>query len=217
MTAPTRFPSSYPRIVGPALAAVAALGLAACATSKVDAEWTDPSIRGQATSLRGSSVLVACEAPDVAIRNICQDQLAAEVTARGAKPLLVPPETALTRDRSLDQQLLPTARTSGATAVLVVTLTPVATENDRPSLSFGLGGLGFGGGSAVGGGVGVSTPVGAGRVSTGYSANGRISDVASGRLLWSATAVEPPSKDLGSQFGALSVHVLDSASRAGLF
>lgn len=210
----SRFASRGARLAT-GFAAVAAL--AACATSTVDAEWTDPSVRGQVTSLRGSKVLVACEAPDVAIRNICQERLASEVTARGALPLFVAPDTVLVRDRSLDQQLLTSARASAAKAVLVVTLTPVATENNRPSFSFGLGGLGFGGGSAVGGGVGVTAPVGEGRVSTGYSANGRITDVSSGRLVWTATAVEPPSKDLGTQFGALSIAVLDSASRAGLF
>ena len=96
------------------------LTLGACATSKVDAEWTDPALRGQAMSLRGTNVLVACEAPDVAVRNICQDRLAAEVRARGATPVFVAPDTVLTRDRSLDQQLLGSAAKVNARAVLVV-------------------------------------------------------------------------------------------------
>ncbi len=198
-------------------AIAATLVLSACASSKVDAEWTDPALRGRTPSLRGTTVLVACEAPDVAIRNICQEQLAAEVTARGATPVFAAPDLALTRDRALDQQLLPGAKASNARAVLVLTLTPAASENNRPSLSFGLGGLGFGGGSAVGGGVGVTAPVGEGRVVTGFAANGRITDVSTGRLVWTATAVAPPSKDLDVQFGTLSIAVLDSASKAGLF
>ena len=195
-----------------------AASLAACATSsKVDAEWTDPALRGQMISLRGAAVLVACEAPDVAVRNVCQDRLAAEVTARGARPVAVPPGTMLLRDQPLDQQLVPAARSAGARAVLVVALTPVATADDRPSVSFGIGGFGLGGRSAVGGGLGVSTPVGDGRVVTGFSANGRITEAGSGRLLWTATRAAPPSKDLGVQLGTLSIAVLDSAARAGLF
>ena len=200
------------------IATIAALSaLAACATSKVDAEWTDPALRGQVTSFRGANVLVACEAPDVAVRNICQDRLAAEVRARGATPVFVAPDTVLTRDRALDQQLLGGAAKAGARAVLVVSLTPVASERDGPSLSFGIGGFGLGSSSAVGGGVGVTTPVGEGRVVTGYAANGRLTDVATGRLVWTASRAAPPSKDLDAQFGTLSAAVLDSATRAGFF
>ena len=198
--------------------AALALGVGACAaTSNVDAEWTDSSLRGQATSFRGANVLVACEAPDVAVRNVCQDRLAAEVRARGATPVFVAADTVIVRDRPLDQQLLAGAARSNARAILVVTLTPVATENDRPSLSFGIGGFGLGSSSAVGGGVGVSTPVGEGRVVTGFAANGRLTDVASGRLSWTASRAAPPSKDLEAQFGTLSAALLDSAARAGFF
>jgi len=208
---------SRPPLAATAVALIVTLGIAACATSKVDAEWVDPASRGQLSSLRGANVLVACEAPDVAVRNVCQEQVAAEVTVRGAKPIFVSPDTPLTRDRALDQQLIGNARNADAKAILVVTLTPVATEDDRPSVSFGIGGLGFGRGSAVGGGVGVTAPIGEGRVATGYAANGRITDVTSGRLVWTASRAAPPSSDLPSQLGTLSIAVLDSAARAGLF
>ena len=39
-------------------------------------------------NVRGASVLVACEAPDLTVQRICEDQLAAAVPARGAKPTL---------------------------------------------------------------------------------------------------------------------------------
>lgn len=214
MKLPIRFASPVSGVATLSLA----LLLSACATSsKVDAEWTDPALRGQMTSLRGTSVMVACEAPDLAVRNVCQDQLAAEVTARGARPIAVPPGTPLVRDQALDQQLVPAARAAGARAIVVVALTPVATEDDRPSISLGLGGFGFGGRSGVGGGLGVSAPVGEGRVATGFSANGRITEAGTGRLLWTATRAAPPSQDLDRQLGSLSVAVLDSAARAGLF
>jgi hypothetical protein len=78
-----------------------------------------------------------------------------------------------------------------------------------------LGGIGFGRHSA--GGVGVSVPVGGGQVSTGYSANGRVTDVATGRLMWSARASTPPSGDVNAQIAELSKAVLDAAGQAGLF
>ena len=200
---------------------VAAVSVAAvvggCASSPISAEWVDPALRGQVPSLRGARVLVACEAPDVAVRNVCQDRLADQVRAKGASPSFVAPDLVLTRDRSLDQQLVPVAQRDGDRAVLVVSLTPIASENERPSLSFGIGGFGFGGGSVGGGGVGVTTPVGEGRVVTGYGANARISDAAAGRLIWTASASAPPSKDLDAQLRDLSVGLIDSATKAGLF
>ena len=189
--------------------------LAACAsTPQLDAQWTDPSLGAHSSLLRGAKVLVACDAFDVAVRQVCQDQLASEVVARGATPVFVAANTQLLTDRALDNQLLPSARTADAKAVLVVTLTPASADvNSGPS--FSIGGFGFGRGSAVG--VGVSAPLGGGRVTTGFAANGRVTDVSTGRLVWTASAAAPPSADLSAQFAALSKVVLDSAEKAGLF
>lgn len=206
---------TLPHPLGYLSVAATALVLSACASSPhIEAQWTDPGLGARSSLLRGANVLVACEARDVAIRNICQDQLAAEVQVRGGKPIFVAPDTQLFADRALDQQLLPGARKSDAKAVLVMTLTPVATDAGS-GLSLGVGGFGFGRGSAIGGGI--SAPVGGTRIETGFSANGRVTDVATGRLVWTASAVAPPSSDLEAQFGALSVTVLDSAAKAGLF
>jgi hypothetical protein len=65
--------------------------------------------------------------------------------------------------------------------------------------------------------MGVSAPVGGGRVTAGYSGNGRITDVSSGRLVWTAKATSPPSADVNAQMADLSRLVLDAAGRAGLF
>lgn len=191
------------------------LSVAACAaTPRLDAQWTDPNIGSDAKLLRGAQVMVACEAPDLAVRQVCQERLAAEVRARGARPLFVAPDTVLTRTSAIDTQLIPGARAASAKAVLVMTLTPVATDTS-PGLSIGIGGFGFGRGSALGGGV--SAPIGGGGITTGFSANGRVTDATSGRLVWTASAVAPPSENLDAQFTALSKAVLDSAQRAGLF
>ena len=194
---------------------IAGTVLASCAsTPQLEAQWTDPSLVAHSGLLRGAKVLVACDAFDVAVRQVCQEQLAAEVVARGATPVFIDSKTPFLADRSLDAQLLPGARTADAKAVLVVTLTPSSVDADSGP-SFSIGGFGFGRNSAVG--VGVSAPIGGARVATGFSANGRVTDVVTGRMVWTASAAAPPSTDLSAQFAALAKTVLDSANKAGLF
>jgi hypothetical protein len=54
-------------------------------------------------------------------------------------------------------------------------------------------------------------------VSAGYSANARITNVASGRLMWTAKASSPPSGDLNGQLTELAKAVVEAAGKAGLF
>jgi len=194
-----------------ASAAIAAL--AGCASGpQLDAQWTDPSL-GQ-NLLRGARVLVACDAYELVVRQICQDQLASEVVARGATPVFVGPNTPIATDRALDPQLLPAARDAGARAIMVMTVA-VAIQDVSSGVSVGIGGFGFGHNSAAG--VGVSAPIGGGRVTSGYSANGRVTDVPSGRLVWTAKATSAPSADVNAQMGELSRAVLGAAEKSGLF
>ena len=198
-----------------ALVSVAAT-LAACASGPpIDAEWTSPELGAKSSLLRGANVLVACEAPDVAVRNVCQDQLAQQLAARGARPVFVSGDTRFTADRAIDEQLLPGARSASTKAIVVLSLRPVATDTGGSGFSLGFGGFGFGRNSALG--IGASVPVGGTRIATGFSANGRITDVSTGKLVWTASAASPPSEDLKAQFTDLSDAVLDSATRAGLF
>ena len=195
------------------LLALTGLVLTACASGpQVDAQWSDAQLG--AGYLRGARVLVACDAAELVLRQICQDQLAGEVVARGASPVFAAPSFAVATDRALDGQLLPAARDAGAKAVMVMTVA-VAVSDVSPGFSIGIGGFGMGRNSA--GGVGVSAPIGGGRVTSGYSANGRVTDVASGRLFWTAKATATPSSDLNAQMGELSKTVLGAADKAGLF
>ena len=197
-----------------AAVAVAAL-LGACAsTPQLDAQWTDPQLGAQTGFLHGATVLVVCDAYDLVVRQLCQEQVASEVVAHGATPVFAAPETPIATDRAVDGQLLPAARTAGAKALLVVTIAPALTDVS-PGFSIGIGGFGFGRNSALG--VGVSAPIGGSRVTTGYSANGRVTDVATGRLLWAARAVTPPSPDVNAQLGELSKTLLGAADKTGLF
>lgn len=192
---------------------VAALAFAGCASGpQLDAQWSDPQLG--AGYLHGARVLVACDAAELVVRQICQDQLASEVVARGASPVFVAPDFAVATDRAIDGQLLPAARQAGAKAVMVMTVA-VAVNDVSPGFSIGIGGFGFG--SHSGGGVGVTAPIGGGRVTPGYSANGRVTDVASARLFWTAKATAAPSSDVAAQMGDLSKAVLGAADKAGLF
>jgi hypothetical protein len=207
--------STFPHIAATALAVATTALLTACASGPtVTTQWTDPQLGARSGLLRGARVLIACNADDRTVLQICQDQLAAEVVARGATPVLAAADTVLTNDRAIDGQLLPSARRDNARALFVITLAPASTERS-PGLSIGIGGFGIGRNSGVG--VGVSAPVGGGRVTTGYAANGRVTDAGSGRLVWSATASAPPSADLPAQFAALAKTVVGSADQAGLF
>jgi hypothetical protein len=199
-------------------AALAAVLLASgCATGpQLDAQWADPSATYPGY-LRGARVLVACDAAEFVVRQICQDHLASEVTARGGTALQAPRDMAFAPDRSAEVQLMPEAHAANAKALVVMTVAVALTEVSGNSFSFGIGGFGYGGGGGgVGVGVGGTVPTGT-AVNAGYTASGRIADASNGRVLWVAKATSPPSPDVGAQMAALSRVVLDAAQKAGMF
>lgn len=196
-----------------ATAACAAL-LVGCATTQVDAQWRSTEL--PPSYLRGATVLVSCETGEDVIKRICEDQVGADLRARGLRVIVAAPGalTAGGPAGPTDAQYLPLARDNGARAVFAVSV-GLASQNVSQGISIGIGGFGFG--RNVGGGVGVSAPIGGGQVSQGYAASGRVTDVASGRLMWTARASAPPSSDVNQQFTELSKSVLDAAGSAGLF
>lgn len=208
-------PIAVPRLLLTASSLVSALLLAGCASTRLDAQWVDPQL-GSATSLRGAKVMVACEAYESVVKQICQDQLAAEVTARGATPVRAPDIANPAPGRPMPaEQYFAAAREAGAKAVLSATVM-LAARDVSPGMSIGIGGFGIGTGR-VGAGVGVSVPVGGGQPTTGYATDNRITEVASGRLLWTAKASTPPSSDINAQLGSLAKTALGAAEKAGLF
>lgn len=191
------------------------LWLAGCASSQVNAQWSDPQFAGQPP--RGARVLVACQAVDLTLRRVCAERMAAQVAARGAVPVLAadpgdgpPPPN--------DDALVRAARQAGAAALLRTTVAAEsAVAAPGPSIGIGIGG--FGGGYRSGGGVGIgmSAPLGAGTMDTGFGANAALTDVASGRLMWSGRASAAPSSDVGQQLATLAQLLMDAARQAGLF
>ena len=198
--------------------AVAAIGLcgtlllAGCATKTLDAQWSDPQLTS-GNPLRGARLLVVCEAQDLVLRRICQDQVGAQVIAAGATPVASPDAAA---DASGNPaQYLAAAKAASAKAVLLTAVAPDSSVA-KPGFTVGFGLGGFGGGG-FGGGVGVSAPVGGTKVATGYAANASVTDVASGRLMWTAKATTAPSDDINSQIAELANAVVTGAGKAGLF
>lgn len=196
-----------------ALMAAVPLALVGCASTVVDTQWRNVEL--PASYLRGATVMVSCETRDEILRRICEEQVSADLSARGARPVLPARGTvAAVQPGVADAQYLPAARDSGAKAVFSVTVGASSTAVS-PGVMVSIGGFGFGRNS--GGGVGVAAPIGGGQVSNGYSASGRVTDVASGRLMWTARASTPPSSDVNAQLADLSKSVLDAADKAGLF
>jgi hypothetical protein len=193
------------------LCATLAIGLAGCASTRLDAQWSDPQLAPN--SLRGARVMVVCEAYDLAIKRICQDQMAAEVVARGGTAVPGPEATAV---RPLNNdQYLGAARDAGVKAVLTHSIT-TADVSSGSGVSIGLGAFGIGGGS-VRGGAGVSVPVGGQHTNTGYAMNSRVTEVTSGKLLWTAKATASPSSDANAQLSELNKAVFGAADKAQLF
>lgn len=206
MSRPSRLPL--------AAALAAASALVGCATTRLDAEWSDPGLKPN--MLRGSRVLIACEAYEAVVKRLCLDALSAEVVARGATPVVAPETTNPAPGRPLgDEQYLGAARNAGAKAVLTTYITP-AGVNTSPGFTIGIGGFGMGG-SGWGGGVGVSAPIGGGQVTTGFAANARLTDAASGKLVWTAKASSPPSQNVPGQIRELTKAVFNAADKSQVF
>jgi len=207
----------HPHVLVQASVALAML-LAGCASTRLDAQWSDPQLAPN--SLRGARIMIACEAYDLVIKRICQDQMASEVVARGGTPVVAPDTTNAAPGRPLgSEQYLDAARSAGAKAVLTHYVTTAdVSVNPGPSISIGIGGFGIGGGGGgVGGGVGVSAPIGGARSNVGYSISSSATDATSGRVVWTAKASSPASADVNGQLSELTKAVFGAADKAQLF
>ncbi|HSD41517.1 MAG TPA: hypothetical protein VLD36_06590 [Burkholderiales bacterium] len=201
----------------PLVALAGALLVAGCATTQVAVQWSDPEFRGR--SLRGEKVLVVCDAADVATRRVCQDQLAGQVGAAGATPVISPDVGLTAGPPPANDKTLAAARALGAKAILGATIEPdVTVVSPGPSIGIGVGGYGGSGGRSVtGGGVGIGFPIGGGQATTGYAANMVLTDVASVRMMWSSKVTTPASQNVSAQMGELARVGIEAARTAGFF
>jgi hypothetical protein len=197
---------------------VAALALlAGCASpDKVDAQWTAAQM--PATPLRGARVLVVCETSEEVLARLCLDRLAAELQQRGLQPVTSTEVAVLAPGQARDDsRYLGAARATGATALWVASVGIDAYAGDRggSGMSIGFGGFSFGRSSSVG--LGVSMPVGGGGPATAYAADARVSDVASGKLLWTARTGAGGGGDAQRQVDELLRRLVEAADKLPLY
>jgi hypothetical protein len=195
----------------------AAVLLSACATTRMDAQWTNPDYKGR--NVRGASVLVACEAPDLTVQRICEDQLAAAVSARGAKPTLNSQLSPAGSPAAGNDPYLVAAKRVGARAIVRMTLSsglPVAVDSG-PSIGIGVGG-GSGGyrGGGFGGGVGIGFPIGGARVSQAFGAETALIDPTNGATMWSGRASSSTAQDVTGQITELAQTTIEALQGTGL-
>ena len=204
-----------------ALLIVSGAGLAAgCATTEVSVQWTDPQFKGR--SLQGEKVLVVCEAPDVAIRGNCQDDIAAQLRASGATPVIGSDPGLTVGPPPANDATLAAARAAGAKAILGATIArDVTVVGGGSSIGFGIGGYSGGGGhggfSGRSAGVGVGVPVGGGMETSSYKASIVLTDVASVRLMWTGTITTAASGSVDEQIQDLTRVGVEAAREAGFF
>jgi hypothetical protein len=210
-----------PRLWWPALALVSVaftLGatLPGCAGNPIRAQWIDPAFpKG---SLKGATVLVVCDAGVVALRRICEQEVSQQLIGAGVTPVTRPElKVGATSSAQADPAVLGAAREAGAAAVLRSSVRPDATVvTPPPTVGIGVGSWG-GWSSSVGGSVGVSVPVGSSGVATAYAAEMTLTEVVSGRLIWTCTATARASANPDAQVANLAKAGVIAAQGAGVF
>lgn len=198
-------------------AALTSLALAACATTQLDAAWTNPDYSGR--NLRGAPVLVACEAQEPTLQRICEDQVAGQIAALGGAPTRSTQMAAQAPAAGTDPYVA-AARRIGARAIVRTTLNTgaVVAAPAGPTIGIGVGGGSGGrGGGWSGGFGGISFPVGGTAVSNAYTSETAMIDPANGALMWSARASSSTSQDAAGQIAELAKTAAGALKQAGFF
>lgn len=195
----------------------AALWLAGCATTEMNAQWTNPEYKGR--SLRGQSVLVACQARDFTLQQVCEDQMAAQLSANGIKAVRLPPNDPSAAAPGNDA-LIAAAQKAGATAFarVVLSVSAPVVGNSGPRIGIGVGGgsVGGGGGSYGGVGGGISFPLGGSSVTEALAADTTVVAVPAGALVWSGRATTPTGSNTTQQLSDLAKVTTEAMQGAGL-
>jgi hypothetical protein len=113
-----------------------------------------------------------------------------------------------------NEKTIAVARDLGAKAILYASLSPITTvSNSGPLMGFGFGS----GGYRSGVGFGMTLPVGSSTQtsSTSYSSDTTLTNVDSGRLIWSGKA-STISQEVPDQIASLVKISVESARKAGV-
>ena len=198
-------------------ALLSTLLLAACATTQLDAQWANPDYKGR--SLRGVPVLVACEAQDMTVQRVCEDQVSARVSALGAMPTRSSQTHAAGAPAGGNDPYVAAAKQIGARAIVRTTLTIGAVAaQPGPQIGIGVGGGSGGYGGGWGGAAGgISFPVGGSRVNSAYTGETAVIDPSNGAIMWSGRASSPATSDITQQIAEIAQTTTGALQQAGLF
>lgn len=194
---------------------MAATLLAACATPQMEAQWRDPQYA--ARSMQGRAVLVVCRGFDVTLERICEDRLAADAQAIGVRVV----RSELPRDAvafpAPNDALLRAARAVRADAILAMALerSYAAGTSSGSSVGIGVGGGSGGWGGGVGGTVGITLPVGG--TGPALASGASLTDVVTGKLVWSGRARGSGAVGEPAQVGELTRITTEALRGSGLF
>ena len=203
------------RVLPPVLAAL----FAGCATTGMNAQWTNPEFAGG--SLAGQRVLVLCQARDDTLRRVCEERWTSGLAAHGVTGI---PGYSLAGfgpgGAATPEEIANAGRAQGATAVASTQLmfSDVAVVNPGPQVGFGLGGGsgGYRGGGISFGGIGLSFPVGGATATRSLDSSTALVDLASGKVIWSGSATTSATGDTAAQIDALTRTTLEALKNAGL-
>jgi uncharacterized spore protein YtfJ len=162
-----------------------------------------------------------CNANAPAVQRICQDQIAARMLMSGVRPVMATEADLMAAEgEPIADKIFAAARRAGAHAIWAAAIAPdVTVVSPGPTIGFGIGGFGTSGGwhrsSGVGGGIGVGVSVGGEQVNTAYAADMTLTDVETGRLMWTSRITTPASQDITEQVTRLVEVGVTSAQQAG--
>jgi hypothetical protein len=189
---------------------------AGCATSGLDVQWKDP--QTPAGALKGRSVLVVCRGLDLTLERICEDQLAVDVAALGARVVRAEAMRDLPADpAAASEPLLKAARAVQADAVVAAVLERgPGPATGGSTVGIGVGGATGGWGSRAGGSIGITLPIG-GAPAPALAASTRLLDAGSGKLIWSARTRSVDGRSEGEQVAELTRVIAGALQATGFF
>jgi hypothetical protein len=139
----------------------------------------------------------------------------------GIRPVMATEADLITaQGEQITDKIFAAARLAGANAIWVTTIAPdFMVVSPGPTIGFGIGGFGTSGGwhrsSGVGGGIGVGFPVGSEHVNTAYAADMTLTDIETGRLMWSSRIATPAAQNITEHVTQLVEVGVKSAQQAG--
>jgi hypothetical protein len=192
---------------------VSAALAAACSTTRVEGTWLDATFSGQ--KLTGPMLVVGVMR-DETVRRVYEDEMAAELAARGIRAIKSYDLVAQSLGERTSAQLMEAARSAGARYALS---TAVVGKSDRTVLYSDGGpvfaGAGYGGwyGTYWGAMFPVTTTV---RQYEVYAAETAIFDVATDRIQWTARTRSAATSKLHRDVGDFASAIVEAMTKAGL-